>query len=113
VKEAITSGMVAFYHMPGEINPSDVLSKHWGHAELWLRVKALLFWRKSPVMGGRMDAPEISHSAQAHNSRSQYMKTIIDFIRLIRQAFAHNDGYRAVLPTLYQYIDRYESRCTI
>jgi hypothetical protein len=37
--------MVAFYHMPGEINPSDVLSKHWGHTELWSRIKALLFWQ--------------------------------------------------------------------
>jgi hypothetical protein len=45
MREAITSGMVAFYHMPGEINPSDVLSKHWGHMELWPRVKTLLFWR--------------------------------------------------------------------
>ena len=35
--------MVAFYHMPGEINPSDVLSKHWGYTELWSRIKALLF----------------------------------------------------------------------
>ena len=43
VREAIASGMVVFYHMPGEINPSDVLSKHWGYTELWPRIKALLF----------------------------------------------------------------------
>jgi hypothetical protein len=29
--------------MPGEINPSNVLSKHWGHVDLWPRVKTLLF----------------------------------------------------------------------
>jgi hypothetical protein len=45
VREAIASGMVVFHHMPGEINPSDVLSKHWGYTELWSRIKALLFWK--------------------------------------------------------------------
>ena len=38
-----SSGMVTFCHMQGEINPSDVLSKHWGYTELWPRIKALLF----------------------------------------------------------------------
>ena len=28
--EAIASGMVKFFHIPGEINPADILSKHWG-----------------------------------------------------------------------------------
>ena len=31
--EAITSGMVKFYHISGDINPADVLSKHWGHSQ--------------------------------------------------------------------------------
>ncbi|MGL5935125.1 MAG: reverse transcriptase domain-containing protein, partial [Cetobacterium sp.] len=58
VREAIASGMVAFYHMPGEINPSDVLSKHWGYTELWSRIKALLF---CPGDTARMfdDAPPV------------------------------------------------------
>jgi hypothetical protein len=34
VIEAGASGMVKFYHIPGEINPSDMLSKHWGNTEL-------------------------------------------------------------------------------
>jgi hypothetical protein len=34
VREAIASGMVAFYHMPGEINSSDVLSKLGTHGTL-------------------------------------------------------------------------------
>jgi hypothetical protein len=45
VREAITSGMVAFCHMPGKINQSDVLSKHWGYTEIRWRIKALLFWK--------------------------------------------------------------------
>ena len=31
VREAIASGMVKFLHIPSEINPADILSKHWGH----------------------------------------------------------------------------------
>ena len=44
VREAIASEMLAFYHIPGEINPADVLSKHWGHLQVWPQVKAILFW---------------------------------------------------------------------
>jgi hypothetical protein len=49
VREAVASGMVEFYHIPGEINPSNVLSKHWGYAESWTRIKALLFWQGDTV----------------------------------------------------------------
>ena len=44
VREAVASGMVKFYHIPGEINPADLLSKHWGHAELYPRIRTLFFW---------------------------------------------------------------------
>jgi hypothetical protein len=49
VREAVASGMVKFHHIPCEINPSEVLSKHWGRAELWPRIKALLFWQGNTV----------------------------------------------------------------
>ena len=29
VGEAVASRMVKFYHIPGEVNPMDMLSKHW------------------------------------------------------------------------------------
>lgn len=45
VREAVASGMVGFYHIPGEINPADILSKHWGYAQIWSQLKALLFWK--------------------------------------------------------------------
>jgi hypothetical protein len=28
VREAIAAGVLAFYHIPGTINPADILSKH-------------------------------------------------------------------------------------
>ena len=41
---AIASGMVAFHHIPGEINPADILSKHWGYSQVWEQLQPLLFW---------------------------------------------------------------------
>jgi hypothetical protein len=39
VREAISSGIVGFYFIPGEIKPADLLSKHWGHAQIRERLK--------------------------------------------------------------------------
>lgn len=45
VREAIASGMIAFHFMPGDDNPADILSKHWGYTQIKERLKALLFWK--------------------------------------------------------------------
>jgi hypothetical protein len=44
VREAIASGMVAFYHLSGDSNPADILSKHWGYQQVWQLLRPLLFW---------------------------------------------------------------------
>jgi len=44
VREAIASGMVIFQFINGDINPADILSKHWGYAQVRDRLRALLFW---------------------------------------------------------------------
>ena len=44
VREAIASKMVNFVFINGEINPADILSKHWGYAQIWPQLKPLLFW---------------------------------------------------------------------
>jgi hypothetical protein len=43
VTEAIASGIVGFYFIPGELNPTDILSKHWGYTHIRQRLKSLLF----------------------------------------------------------------------
>lgn len=45
VREAIALKFVSFYHMPGAINPADILSKHWGYSQVWGQLNALLFWK--------------------------------------------------------------------
>jgi len=45
VCKAIASGMVAFYYLPGIINPADILSKHLGYTQIWSMLQLLLLWQ--------------------------------------------------------------------
>ena len=50
VRAAIASGAVRFYHIPGTINPADILSKHWGHSCVYHELlKPLLFYRGDTI----------------------------------------------------------------
>ena len=44
VREAISSKMLAFIHIPGMANPADILSKHWSNHKVWPMLQPLLFW---------------------------------------------------------------------
>jgi hypothetical protein len=45
VREAVASKYVMIFHLPGEYNPADILSKHWADALVWRTMNALLFAR--------------------------------------------------------------------
>lgn len=45
VREAIAAGIISFHHIPGTQNPADVLSKHWGHTQVWQLLRPLMFWQ--------------------------------------------------------------------
>jgi hypothetical protein len=45
IREAIASGIVGFFYIPGDINPADILSKHWGYSQIRELLKSLLFWK--------------------------------------------------------------------
>jgi hypothetical protein len=45
VREAIAAHILGFYFLPGDDNPADILSKHWGYTQIKERLKSLLFWR--------------------------------------------------------------------
>jgi hypothetical protein len=44
VRESIAAKTLRFVHIPGAINPADMLSKHWGYSQTWTQLQALLFW---------------------------------------------------------------------
>jgi hypothetical protein len=44
-REAIASNVVDFRHIPGTVNPADILSKHWGYSQIWPMLQSILFWQ--------------------------------------------------------------------
>jgi hypothetical protein len=64
VRKAIASGMVFYFHLPGAINPADMLSKHWGYQQTWMMLQALLFWK-----GDTMELIKSSNSAARNMER--------------------------------------------
>ena len=65
VREAIASGMVKFFHMPGGINPANILSKYWGHHQIWKQLQPLLFWK-----GDTWKLSEKKHRKEVYNGVS-------------------------------------------
>ena len=56
VREAIASKIIGFFHIPGSQNPADILSKHWGHQQVWELMKPLMFWHGDTIeLVGPMD----------------------------------------------------------
>jgi hypothetical protein len=45
LREAIASDIIGFVYIPGDINPADILSKHWGNSQIRERLKSILFWK--------------------------------------------------------------------
>ena len=44
VREAMAAGYIKFHHIPGAINPADILSKHWAHQAVWSQLQPLMFF---------------------------------------------------------------------
>jgi hypothetical protein len=60
VHEAIASGMVGFYLIPGELNTADILSKQWGYSQIWTQMKVLLFWKGDTANITELDILQIN-----------------------------------------------------
>jgi hypothetical protein len=52
VREAIASKTYVFTHIPGENNPADIVSKHWGYGSIWHMLRTLQY-----VEGDTISAP--------------------------------------------------------
>jgi hypothetical protein len=45
-REAVASKAIDFQFIPGHLNPSDILSKHWGYQQVWASaLRPILFWK--------------------------------------------------------------------
>ncbi len=52
VREVVAAKYVVFSFISGEINPADILSKHWGYSAVWHMLKTMLF-----AEGDTIDCP--------------------------------------------------------
>jgi hypothetical protein len=70
VREAIAAGIIYLLKIEGKYNPSDILSKHYGHAQVWPLIKSLLFWK------GKIDVgiPSIFRSHGECEAGNQHVK---------------------------------------
>jgi hypothetical protein len=44
-REAVASDAIDFQFIPGDRNPADILSKHWGYRQIWPMLQPILFWQ--------------------------------------------------------------------
>jgi hypothetical protein len=45
VCEAIAAKYISMYHLSGEFNPADILTKHWGYQQIWRLLQPILFYQ--------------------------------------------------------------------
>ena len=45
VRESIAADICHFFHLSGQFNPADILSKHWSYNCIWDLLQPLMFWQ--------------------------------------------------------------------
>ena len=45
VRDNVAAGVLRFAHIPGKLNPADILSKHWSYSTVWPIIQPILFWK--------------------------------------------------------------------
>ena len=45
IREAVAAKIIGFYHITGNTNAADLLSKHCGYSQVWHILQLLLFWQ--------------------------------------------------------------------
>ena len=78
VREAIAGKIIRFFHIKGENNPADIVSKHWGQAQVWHLIRPLLFYsgetteiaddgKKNKAISNETDKKEIKIKRQVRS----------------------------------------------
>jgi len=58
-REAVASDAIDFQFIPGDRNPADILSKHWGYRQIWTMLQPILFWQgdTAPLLLDKQNRP--------------------------------------------------------
>ena len=49
VRKAVAAKVLGFFHIPGRSNPADILSKHWGYADVCHLLRVVLNWHGDTI----------------------------------------------------------------
>jgi hypothetical protein len=89
VREAIAAGIIIFHHIKGENNPADILSKHWGFAQVWNVLKPLLFWHGETSGISDTIATKVDQTkGELHNSHHE--ESIVSSSNEVKPVEAHH-----------------------
>ena len=69
VREAIAAQVFEFWHVPGDENPADIVSKHWAYNKVSHVLRPLMFWR-----GDTLDSNQPSCANFEEKFSSQFCK---------------------------------------
>jgi hypothetical protein len=70
VREAIAAKIINLFKIHGPKNPADILSKHWGHADVWNTLRPILFWRGDTAKCPRDDLGEADKHTKGECQKS-------------------------------------------
>jgi hypothetical protein len=45
IHEAVTAKFMLIFHLSGEFNPADIMTKHWGYPQIWRLLQPILFYQ--------------------------------------------------------------------
>jgi hypothetical protein len=65
VREIFAAKILGYYWIDGKKNPADVVSKHWGHQQVWHLLKPLFFFNgdtESILDDGEEDNNEVNNN---------------------------------------------------
>ena len=72
VREAIACGVLNFHHIKGKANPSDVLSKHYAHKDVWPMLEPVMFWKGT---GPPQDVLDMLQDKSELRSKGEYQES--------------------------------------
>ena len=75
VREAIAGKIIRIHHIRGENNPADIVSKHWGQAQVWQLIRPLLFHS-----GETTEVPDERKQESKEIITKKQVRSVIPFI---------------------------------
>ena len=72
-REAVAAGIVKYYHIQGETNPADIVSKHWKMASVWDTLKILMFYDSCKKNKEEIDKESDSQEQSQAETKKQRM----------------------------------------